>query len=123
MYNIQVLDSLRTKLLLMTKAQLKCALDVLTLKGKKNAQTHTHTHTHTPKKTIIIDLKTLPEAQWHLRTFALIDFTYPYCTCNSCRNVMSHQALSVRTEVECKQIQRWRACNIYAHTKVFFNAR
>ena len=35
MYDIQVLDSLRTKLLLMTKGQLKCILDILKLKGEK----------------------------------------------------------------------------------------
>ena len=35
MCNIQVLDSLRTKLLLMTKAQLKCALDIPKLEGEK----------------------------------------------------------------------------------------
>ena len=35
MYNIQVLDSLCTKLLLMTKVQQKCTLDILKLKGEK----------------------------------------------------------------------------------------
>ena len=42
MYNIQVLDSLRTKLLLMTKGQLKCTLDILKLKGETRMRRNNH---------------------------------------------------------------------------------